>query len=304
MVFRHKNLETHINLDQSTFVENILRRFELNDWEQQKHKPRLTKNCKKIFKPESSKAIATIYENLVGELLLLVKPPRFDTMYITKILSRFKSETTSYQWSAGKRVLRYLRYPKRFKLTSPRDSCFELIEESDADWSGNVNNRQSTTAYYFKPLKKHVAENWTPQNQRSDNGREYKNKKLNKFCVKNKINHEFTIPEIPEKNGVAERYNKTLIESARCLLVESRLPKCYWVRADCVKNLLNRKTDRKSSFKKMFKRKRKTDLFKILGYLACVENNNARNPQEFDIKAQKCVFLANLTTAQRTWFKT
>ena len=168
----------------------------------------------------------------------------------------------------------------------------------------HVSSTRSTNLKVLKYFEKHVAENWTLRKQWSDNGREYKNKKFNKFCVKNKINHEFTIPEIPEKNGVAERYNKTLIESARCLLVESRLPKCYWVRADCVKNLLNRKTDRKSSFKKMFKRKRKTDLFKILGYLACVENNNARNPQEFDIKAQKCVFLANLTTAQRTWFKT
>ena len=160
MVFRHKNLETHINLDQSTYVENILRRFERNDWEQQKHQPRLTRNCKKIYRPESSKAIATIYENLVGELLLLVKPPRFDTMYITKILSRFKSETTTYQWSAGKRVLRYLRYPKGFKLTSPRDSDFELIGESDADWSGNVNDRQSTTAYYLKHRKNSAAVSW------------------------------------------------------------------------------------------------------------------------------------------------
>ena len=55
--------------------------------------------------------------------------------------------------------------------------------------------------------------------------------KLQKFRTNNKIKTEYTVPETPKQNGVAERYNRTVVETARSLLIESKLPKCYWLRA-------------------------------------------------------------------------
>ncbi len=37
--------------------------------------------------------------------------------------------------------------------------------------------------------------------------------------------------ETPELNGVAERLNRTLIESARSMLLDAKLPKSYWAEA-------------------------------------------------------------------------
>ena len=46
--------------------------------------------------------------------------------------------------------------------------------------------------------------------------------------TKSKIKREYTVAETPEQNGVTERYNRTIIvETARSLSIESKLPKCY-----------------------------------------------------------------------------
>ncbi|GJT95818.1 retrovirus-related pol polyprotein from transposon TNT 1-94, partial [Tanacetum coccineum] len=63
---------------------------------------------------------------------------------------------------------------------------------------------------------------------RSDNGTEFKNHKLEEFCDKKGISHNFSSPCTPEQNGVAERRNRTLIEAARIMLNSAKLPKQFW----------------------------------------------------------------------------
>nr|GEU53098.1 hypothetical protein [Tanacetum cinerariifolium] len=48
---------------------------------------------------------------------------------------------------------------------------------------------------------------------RCDNGTEFKNYKINQFCGIKRIKREFSNARIPQQNGVAERKNRTLIES-------------------------------------------------------------------------------------------
>ena len=45
---------------------------------------------------------------------------------------------------------------------------------------------------------------------RSDNGREYVNKKLTTFCTEQGIQQQHTVPYTPQQNGVAEWKNRTL----------------------------------------------------------------------------------------------
>ena len=80
-------------------------------------------------------------------------------------------------------------------------------------------------------FKEYVAENGTPRTLRTDNGAEYTAGKFKQFCRDSKIRQEFTVPETPQQNGVAERFNRTLVEMGRCLLIQAKLPKKYWVRA-------------------------------------------------------------------------
>ena len=48
------------------------------------------------------------------------------------------------------------------------------------------------------------------------------------YCLNADILQEKTIPEAPQQNGLAEWCNRTLLEMARCLLIDSRLPKMMW----------------------------------------------------------------------------
>ena len=54
--------------------------------------------------------------------------------------------------SAEKRMLRYLKFSKSFHelIFHATTFIFELLGESDADWSFDVKDRQSTTGYDFK----------------------------------------------------------------------------------------------------------------------------------------------------------
>ncbi|GKD24269.1 putative ribonuclease H-like domain-containing protein [Tanacetum coccineum] len=52
------------------------------------------------------------------------------------------------------------------------------------------------------------------------------------LLVKKKgINREYNIARTPQQNGVAERRNRTLIEAARTMLADSKLPTTFWAEA-------------------------------------------------------------------------
>ena len=66
---------------------------------------------------------------------------------------------------------------------------------------------------------------------RSDNGTEFKNNKMLEYCNEHGVLHEFSAPYTPQQNGVAERKNRTIIETARTMLSDSKLPVNFWTEA-------------------------------------------------------------------------
>ncbi|GJU69326.1 putative ribonuclease H-like domain-containing protein [Tanacetum coccineum] len=66
---------------------------------------------------------------------------------------------------------------------------------------------------------------------RCDNGTEFKNKVMNQFCEMKSIKREFNVAKTPQQNRVAKRKNRTLIEAARTILANSKLPTTFWVEA-------------------------------------------------------------------------
>ena len=73
---------------------------------------------------------------------------------------------------------------------------------------------------------------------RSDNGGEYTSNTMSKFCADHGIVQKFTPPYTPQLNGVAERMNRTLVESARCMMEHAELAKSYWGEAVMTANFL------------------------------------------------------------------
>ncbi|GKF02606.1 putative ribonuclease H-like domain-containing protein, partial [Tanacetum coccineum] len=66
---------------------------------------------------------------------------------------------------------------------------------------------------------------------RCDNGSEFKSKVMSEFCEQKSIKREFSVARTSQQNGVAERRNRTLIEAARTMLADSKLPTTFWVEA-------------------------------------------------------------------------
>jgi transposase InsO family protein len=66
---------------------------------------------------------------------------------------------------------------------------------------------------------------------RSDHGREFENAKVTEFCESEGIKQEFSSPITPQQNGVVERKNRTIQESARAMLHAKKLPYHFWAKA-------------------------------------------------------------------------
>lgn len=66
---------------------------------------------------------------------------------------------------------------------------------------------------------------------RTDNGTEYTSTKFETLFKNAGIQHQLTTPYTPQQNGIAERYNRTIIERAKCLLFDAKLAKTFWAEA-------------------------------------------------------------------------
>lgn len=72
----------------------------------------------------------------------------------------------------------------------------------------------------------------------SDNGKEFCNEEFDRFLRKEGIARKLTTPYTPQLNGVAERKNRTLMEMARCMMTQSRLPISFWAEAVATANFI------------------------------------------------------------------
>nr|GEX68039.1 hypothetical protein [Tanacetum cinerariifolium] len=66
---------------------------------------------------------------------------------------------------------------------------------------------------------------------RTDNGTEFKNHALKEYFDSVGITHETSAAKTPQKNGVVERINHTLVEAARTMLIFSHAPLFLWAEA-------------------------------------------------------------------------
>ncbi|KAG8480457.1 hypothetical protein CXB51_024633 [Gossypium anomalum] len=63
---------------------------------------------------------------------------------------------------------------------------------------------------------------------RTNNGTGYLSERFQKLCEQAGIHHQLTTVYTSQQNGVCERKNRTVLDMARCLLFESKLPSKFW----------------------------------------------------------------------------
>jgi hypothetical protein len=82
---------------------------------------------------------------------------------------------------------------------------------------------------YVKLIEKKFGK--TPKYLPFDNGKELVNKEVQKWAAAKGIEIETTAPYSPSQHGVAERFNRTLLELACAMLIEKNLPPYLWAEA-------------------------------------------------------------------------
>jgi hypothetical protein len=112
---------------------------------------------------------------------------------------------------------------------------------------------------------------------RSDNGKgEYVNKENAEWFSQQGIRHETSAPHTPEQNGSAERLNRTLLESVRCMIIESGMPAYLWAEATSytayIKNRVLSRTGQLTPYEYWNERKPDMTNFRIFGSKVFVRN--------------------------------
>lgn len=130
---------------------------------------------------------------------------------------------------------------------------------------------------------------------RTDNGLEYLNNAFSELLATAGIVHQTTTPYTPEQNGVSERMNRTLVEKAKCLLINAKLPKLYWAEAiHTAAYLINRTPTRSLTFKTpeeiWSKKKPNISHLKIFGCEAMIHLPKEKR-KKWDSKSHKAIFI-------------
>jgi hypothetical protein len=130
---------------------------------------------------------------------------------------------------------------------------------------------------------------------RTDNGTEYRDGDFLKFCEEHGIKRHFTVRKTPQQNGVAERLNRTITETARCLRLNAELPKIFWAEAvDMACYIINRSPrvalDGKVAEEVWTGQEVDYSFMRIFGCPAYV-HISGEDRSKLDPKSKKCIFL-------------
>ena len=137
-----------------------------------------------------------------------------------------------------------------------------------------------------------------PLSVRTDNGTEYVNSWLKAALLERRIAHETSAPYVKQGNGIAERDNRTLCDTARALLLAADLSNeerdLLWAEAvNCAAYLRNRipnkRTGRVTPYEMWFGCKPGVSHLRIFGSPAYVHRQD-KHPK-LEAKARKTVFI-------------
>nr|GEW33344.1 putative ribonuclease H-like domain-containing protein [Tanacetum cinerariifolium] len=138
-----------------------------------------------------------------------------------------------------------LRVPRKHNLytinlnnLSPRGNLACLVAHASVDESVKWHRRMGHVNYknMNRLAKGNLVRGLPPKLFKNDHTcvaccKEFKNALMIKLCGSKRIKREYSNVRTPQQNKVAERKNRTLIEAARTMLADSKLPTMFWTKA-------------------------------------------------------------------------
>ena len=148
-----------------------------------------------------------------------------------------------------------------------------------------------------------------PTYMRIDNGKELLNDEIITFCRNEGITIETTAPYSPSQNGVAEHFNRTLIELVQAMIIARNLPIFLWDEAAAYATFIsNRSPTRalkgKTPYKAWIGKKPDVSFLREFGSEVWVLDES-RNRSKLEAKVKKVIFVGIMegSKAIRYWDK-
>ncbi|WKA01867.1 hypothetical protein VitviT2T_020119 [Vitis vinifera] len=142
-----------LKLSQRTYIEKILKRFNMHNCSSTRAPIVKGDNFSKAQRPQNDderEEMKTIpYSSVVGSLMYAQVCIRPDIAFVVGMLGRYLSNPGSQHWKAAKKVLRYLQGTKDLMLTYQGTSLLDVVGFCDADFTGCLDDKKSTTGYIF-----------------------------------------------------------------------------------------------------------------------------------------------------------
>ncbi|GJU29468.1 retrovirus-related pol polyprotein from transposon TNT 1-94 [Tanacetum coccineum] len=159
-----------------------------------------------------------------------------------------------------------------------------------------LRSKDETPTVVIKFLKQiQVGLNKTVRFIRIDNGTEFVNKTLYDYYKSVGIFHQQTVPRTPQQNGVVERWNRTLVEAARTMLIFSKAPMFLWAEAVATacytqnRSLIHTRHD-KTPYELVHNKKPDLTFFRVFGAL-CYPTNDSENLGKLQPRADIGIFI-------------
>jgi len=169
-----------------------------------------------------------------------------------------------------------------------------------------IKNKSEVTSRFLE--YKNYAETLTGHKLKalqSDNGKEFCNAAMDEILRRFGIRRRLSTPYTPQQNGIAERKNRTLVESARCMLAESGLPTSFWAEAIATANYIRNRCVTKTLEKtphELWIRKRPNMHLQKFGVKAYILDKTP-NKDKFALRGIEGIFIGYSETskAYRVW---
>lgn len=177
-------------------------------------------------------------------------------------------------------------------------SYFVTFIDESTDWTEvRFLKHKSDTFQVFKEVQKLLERQSGKKIKfiQSDRGTEYLGNNFNNYLKDLGISRRLSVKHTPQQNGRAERKNRTLLDIARCMLIESGLPISFWAEAIATANYVKNRTPSKllggkTPYSLWFGREPNVGYFKTFGCDAYVWNN-FKPRKKFDPRGLKGTFV-------------
>nr|GFB99763.1 hypothetical protein [Tanacetum cinerariifolium] len=137
---------------------------------------------------------------------------------------------------------------------------------------------------------------------RTDKGMKFLNQTLHAYFAAKRIQHQTSVAQTPEQNGVVERRNRTLVEAARTMLSAANVPLLFWAEAIATACFTQNRSlviprHEKTPYHIINDRKPSVKFFYLFGSV-CYIVRDGENLDKMKEKGDECIFVGYSTQSR------